>query len=99
MQASSFCSPLAGVRAWSTTLSQSVSRVRLGAQYDVARFLGQAYCHVLFQERFSLSDDDWNALFASKWFPFAGLRDETINDLVSHVRAGWGQPKLFPHRR
>jgi hypothetical protein len=64
--------------------------------YDVARFLGQAYCHVLFQERFSLSDDDWTALFASKWFPFAGLRDDTINDLIAHVRAGWGAAEVVP---
>jgi hypothetical protein len=57
-------------------------------QYDLAAVLGQAYCHVLFQERFSISDAEWNALFAAKWFPFAGLRHDSIGALISHVRCG-----------
>jgi hypothetical protein len=28
-------------------------------------------------------------LFAAKWFPFAGLRHESIDALISHVRSGW----------
>jgi hypothetical protein len=58
-------------------------------QYDIAAILGQAYCHVLFQERFTISDDEWDALFAAKWFLFAGLRNESIDALISHVRCGW----------
>ena len=58
-------------------------------QYDVAAVLAQAYCHVLFQERFSISDTEWDSLFESQWFPFIGLRHETINDLLNHVRSGW----------
>ena len=58
-------------------------------QYDVAVALAQAYCHVLFQERFSISDAEWEILFAAKWFPFVGLRNETINALLNHVRSGW----------
>ena len=58
-------------------------------RYDVSSVLGQAYCHVLFQERFSISAAEWDALFAAKWFPFASLRNETINTLISRVRSGW----------
>ena len=58
-------------------------------QYDISTMFGQAYCHVLFQERFSITDTEWDALFAAKWFPFAGLRHETIDTLVSYVRSGW----------
>ena len=58
-------------------------------QYDVSALLGQAFCHVAFQERFSINDDEWNDLFEARWFPFIGLRDETINTLLSHVRNGW----------
>jgi len=57
--------------------------------YDVGAVLGQAYCHVLFQERFSISDAEWNALFAAKWFPFAGLRNDSIDALIAQVRSGW----------
>ena len=58
-------------------------------QYDVGKLLGQAYCHVLFQERFSISDDEWDALFAAKWFPFAGLSNEAIDALINQIRCGW----------
>lgn len=58
-------------------------------QYDISSVLGQAYCHILFQERFSISAAEWDALFAAKWFPFASLRNETINTLISRVRSGW----------
>ena len=43
-------------------------------QYDVGAVLGQAYGHVLFQERFSISDAEWDALFSAQWFPFVGLK-------------------------
>src|SRR5205823_6472664 len=35
--------------------------------------LGQCYAHVLCQERFSILESEWEALFKAKWFPFAGL--------------------------
>lgn len=56
-------------------------------QYDVTRALGQSFCHVLFQERFSISDAEWSTLFTKKWFPFVGLRNETIETLINHVRS------------
>jgi hypothetical protein len=59
-------------------------------QFDCASILGQAFCHVLFQERFALSDLDWQLLFRAKWFPFVGLRSDTIDVTISHIRMGWG---------
>ena len=64
-------------------------------QYDVARALGQAYCHVLFQERFSISDTEWNALFEAKWFPFVGFRNETITALINHIQSGWSPDEMI----
>lgn len=58
-------------------------------RYDVVNAFGQAFCHVQFQERFSISDDEWRALREAQWFPFAGLRNNTINSLISCIRAGW----------
>ena len=58
-------------------------------QYDIATVLGQKYGYVLFQERFSISDDEWNALFSTQWFPFVGLNNETIETLIDHIRSGW----------
>jgi hypothetical protein len=56
--------------------------------------LGQCYAHVSFQERFSILESEWDALFKSKWFPFAGLRNEMIDELLSHIRAGWNPDDL-----
>jgi len=58
-------------------------------QYHVGSVLGQAYGHVLFQERFSISEAEWKALFCAQWFPFVGLSNEKIDALISHVQSGW----------
>ena len=60
--------------------------------YDVGSVLAQAYAHVLFQELFSITEVEWGCLFASKWFPFAGLTKATTDGLISlhQVRLGLG---------
>lgn len=63
-----------------------------GAQlrkYDVLDALGRAYCHVLFQSRFSITEKEWGDMFAAKWFPFSGLSDHLVEALINHVRSGW----------
>ena len=40
------------------------------SKYDINSVLAQAYCHVLFQERFSVTDAEWASLFSSQWFLF-----------------------------
>ena len=71
-----------------------VGRDRMPRKYDCGSVLGQAYCHVLFQERFGISNSTWDALFQAKWFPFAGLRHETITRLVTHVQCGWDPSEI-----
>jgi hypothetical protein len=60
----------------------------------LAGLLGQCYAHVLFQERFRILEGEWDALFRAKWFPFAALRNETIDELLGHIRAGWDPDDL-----
>ena len=64
-------------------------------EYDVAPVLAQAYCHVLFQERFSISDAEWEQLLAARWFPFISLSNDTIDSLISHARSGWGPDEIL----
>ncbi len=64
-------------------------------QYDISIVLGQVYCHVLFQERFSISDTEWDSLFTKKWFPFIGLCNDTIDALIAHVRSGWDPDEML----
>lgn len=63
--------------------------------YDILATLRRAYSHVLFQERFSISDAEWDAMFAAKWFPFAGLGNELVEKLVNAVRSGWNPDELL----
>ena len=57
-------------------------------QYDVNVLLARAFCQVSYQERFSLSDAEWDALFSSQWFLFTGLGHNMIETLISYIRSG-----------
>lgn len=63
---------------------------------SLTSLFGQCYAHVLFQERFSILESEWEALFRAKWFPFAALRNETLDELLAHARAGWDLDGLTP---
>ena len=62
---------------------------------DIAAILGRCFCHLLFQERFGISDTEWRDLFKARWFPFAALRAATIDKLLGHVRSGWEPDDLL----
>lgn len=64
-------------------------------QYDVGALLAQSYAHLIFQERFCISDAEWETLFQSQWFPFVGLGDSGISRLLSHIRSGWDPDELL----
>lgn len=64
--------------------------------YDVWPILGQIVGRLMFQERLSISRDDWKRLFACRWFPFAGLKNASIQKLLGHVRAEWKVEELLP---
>ena len=63
--------------------------------YDIVGVLGRLYCHVMFQERFSITDAEWRTLFSAKWFPFAGLRNETISRLLGQIRSDWDPDEIL----
>lgn len=65
-------------------------------EYDIPSTLGQYYCHLFFQERFSISDVEWKTLFDFKWFPFAGLPFDEVERLLSYIRTGWNPDELIP---
>jgi len=62
--------------------------------FDVRSTFGQLYGYLLFQERFSINEIDWEKLFSSKWFPFIGLPNNMIQEMLDHVRAGWSVDEL-----
>ena len=65
-------------------------------EYSPWQKLGEILARMFFQERFAITHEDWSALFAAHWFPFAGLRNDSIDKLLSHVRTGWGVQDLLP---
>ncbi|WP_404308679.1 hypothetical protein [Neorhodopirellula lusitana] len=64
-------------------------------KYDLNATFGQFYAHVLFQERFSISNSDWEHLFDSGWFPFNALTGDNIQSILTYVRNGWKQANLL----
>ena len=56
--------------------------------YELGSALAQAYAHVLFQELFSITEDEWNYFLQGKWFPFVGLNSRTIDSMLSYARSG-----------
>jgi hypothetical protein len=62
--------------------------------FDLPAVLGELYARLLFQERYRISDDEWDRLFRCRWFPFVGLGNETIGLMLTHLRAGWDMDEL-----
>jgi hypothetical protein len=64
--------------------------------YDYSRLFGQLYAHVMFQERFSISDVVWEKLLTAQWFPFVALKSSTIDMLINYATADWDLDELIP---
>jgi hypothetical protein len=64
--------------------------------FDLPSVLGELHARLMFQERFSISEDEWARLFKAGWFPFVGLGNPTIKLMLTHLRADWDIDKLIP---
>lgn len=64
-------------------------------EYDLETTFGQFYAHVLFQERFSISEHDWSRLFDSGWFPFNSVTHENAELILNYTRNAWDQSMLL----
>lgn len=68
---------------------------RQNIEYDLDLTFGQFYAHVMFQERFSISEQNWESLFDSGWFPFNSLTHDTVQEIINYVKNGWDQTTLI----
>jgi len=64
--------------------------------YGLSRALASCYARVTFQQRFSLSDLEWDRLMGQQWFLFVGLSEGLLRDIISHVRENWDVDRLLP---
>lgn len=56
--------------------------------YDITRLLGALYRQLMFQDRYAITDAQWDSVMKSKWFPFVGLGNELTKNLLTTVRDG-----------
>ena len=63
--------------------------------YNLNQLLGGYFAYLTFQERFKITDSEWNSLFQNGWFPFITLNTELINSIISHNREGWNVDDLL----
>lgn len=65
-------------------------------RYDLSRTLAAFFSYLSYNHLFKISSDDWQLLFRNAWFPFQGLKGETVRNLLAHLRNGWGAEELLP---
>lgn len=58
-------------------------------QYDCSLRFAQLFAYVWFQERNSVTESEWAAMFKARLFPFAALKNDTIDRIVTYVRNSW----------
>lgn len=66
----------------------------ISRDYSIWEALGALHNYLVFQEYFKITDDEYRRLFDKLWFPFIGLKKETVTKLLSHIRAGWDPDDL-----
>lgn len=64
--------------------------------YDFWTTLGQCYNYLIFQELHSISDETWEKLFHSEWFPFATLSQTTIKEMLAWVGSEHSVDEVLP---
>lgn len=64
-------------------------------QYSLPHVLGNHYAYLFFQDLYKITDDEWVKLFKQQWFPFIGLKRETVRSLISYTRVDWNCDDLI----
>lgn len=64
---------------------------------NISAYLASMISHVIYQERFSMTEAEWSILFSHKWFPFSGLGNAILDSLIKQIRFG-GNPNTLQER-
>ena len=52
----------------------------------ISAYLASMIAHVSYQERFSLTEVEWQRMFSYRWFPFSGLGNGILDSLINQIR-------------
>jgi len=62
--------------------------------YPMGPVLGAAWSALMFQERFSLTEDQWQWLIDQNMFLFIGLTPQLLQQIVTHAEKKWALDRL-----
>jgi hypothetical protein len=71
-----------------------LSPERQPRDYPIGPVLGAAWSALMFQERFSLTEDQWQWLIDQKMFLFIGLTPQLLQQIVTHAEKKWALDRL-----
>ena len=71
-----------------------LSPERQARAYPIGPVLGAAWSALMFQERFSLTEDQWQWLIDQKMFLFIGLTPQLLQQIVTHAEKKWALGRL-----
>jgi hypothetical protein len=71
-----------------------LSPERKPRDYPIGPVLGAAWCVLMFQGRFSLTEDQWQWLIAQKMFLFIGLSPHLLEQMITHAEKKWALDRL-----
>lgn len=67
-----------------------------GREFDVGEMLGACMSRMIHQDMFTLTDEDWEFLFAQQWFPFATLSRSLRRNFVGRAKRRTDMTCLVP---
>lgn len=68
---------------------------RQAREYDLEATLGHFLARLLFQQRFSISEEAWAEMFRQGWFPFSHLGIDVIESIIGYANAGFSIDDLL----
>lgn len=64
--------------------------------YNLGTRLAHFYTYLSFQNRFKITDNGWDKIFAQAWFPFISLSVDSIINIINYAKNGWSIDELLP---
>lgn len=63
--------------------------------YELSSLLGHFFSYLSYQHLFKLTDKNWLDLFEQRWFPFVGLKTDTVKSIVTYAKLKWNVDDLI----